>query len=127
MNQAVADVILANEAKRCEALLAADLSALEPLLSERLAFGHANAVTDDKAQLLTKMASGNIVYQTLEVTVTRIIELGETVLLLSRLTAQVTVGGQEKLIDNQTLSVWVNEAGQWRLVAYQPTPIPRAS
>ena len=127
MNQAVADVILANEAKRCEALLAADLSALEPLLSERLAFGHANAVTDDKAQLLTKMASGNIVYQTLGVTDTRIIELGETVLLLSRLTAQVTVGGQEKLIDNQTLSVWVNEAGQWRLVAYQPTPIPRAS
>jgi hypothetical protein len=51
----------------------------------------------------------------------------DRVTLSTQYSTQCDSLAHKKLIDNQTLSVWVNEAGQWRLVAYQPTPIPRAS
>ncbi len=125
MTQAISEVILQREQQRCAALLAADVEALAQLLSDRLVFAHATAVYEDKATLLAKMGTGNIVYNTLEITEPRVVDLGETALLFSRLTAAVTVGGQPKSIDNRTLSVWAREDGQWRLVAYQPTAIPR--
>jgi ketosteroid isomerase-like protein len=117
--------ILAMERRRCDALLAADAKALADLLSDRLVFAHATAKYEDKQTLLAKMNSGNIVYNALEVTETRVVDLGDTALLVSRLTASVTVAGQPREIDNMTLSVWCNESGQWRLVAYQPTAIPK--
>ncbi|TGD71300.1 nuclear transport factor 2 family protein [Mangrovimicrobium sediminis] len=117
-------VILAREQQRCDALLAGDIEALSGLLSERLVFAHANTNYDDKASLLARMSSGNIVYNTLRISEPRVVDLGDTALLVSRLTAGVTVGGQDKAIDNWTLSVWTQEAGEWRLVAYQPTAIP---
>ncbi len=125
MTQDVAGVILGCERARCAALLAADVEALAALLSERLVFAHATAVYEDKASLLAKMASGNIVYDTLDITEPQVVDLGDTALLVSRLTAAVRVGGQPKTIDNRTLSVWTREDGVWRLVAYQPTAIPR--
>lgn len=125
MSEDTTSQILAREERRCQALLDADVDVLAELLSERLRFGHANAVYDDKASLLQKMGSGTIDYRSLEVSGQEVIELGDTALLVSRLTADVLVGGQPRAIDNWTLSVWTREAGDWRLVAYQPTPIPR--
>lgn len=124
MSNDVNEQVLAREAQRCRALLAADVDALDGLLSERLVFAHATAKYEDKASLLQKMGAGTIVYKTLDVTEQRVIDLGDSALLLSRLTADVLVGGQARSIDNMTLSVWTREDGQWRLVAYQPTAIP---
>lgn len=125
MSNTLSEVILDCERQRCDALLAADVGALSELLSERLVFAHATATYEDKASLLAKMASGNIVYNTLEISDPQVVDLGDTALLVSRLTAAVSVGGQPRSIDNRTLSVWAREDGQWRLVAYQPTAIPR--
>ncbi len=117
--------ILEREAQRGKALLAADIEALDSLLSERLVFAHATAKYEDKASLLQKMGAGTIVYKTLDVTQQQVIDLGDSALLISRLTADVLVGGQPRSIDNMTLSVWTREDGDWRLVAYQPTAIPK--
>jgi hypothetical protein len=125
MGNSVTEQVLAREAQRCTALLHADTHALAELLSERLVFAHANAAYDDKSSLLAKLGSGTIVYQSLEVSGQRVIELGDSALLISRLTATVTVGGQPRAIDNWTLSVWTQEDNDWRLIAYQPTAIPR--
>lgn len=116
--------ILEREARRCKALLEADIGALDSLLSERLVFAHATAKYEDKASLLQKMGAGTIVYKTLDVTQKQVIDLGDSALLISRLTADVLVGGQPRSIDNMTLSVWTREDGDWRMVAYQPTAIP---
>lgn len=125
MSDNLSEDILAREKQRCNALLAGDVEVLDQLLSERLVFAHANATYEDKASLLSRMGSGNIVYNTLQVTEPEVVDLGDTALLVSRLTADVTVGGTPRAIDNRTLSVWVREAGEWRLVAYQPTAIPK--
>ncbi len=124
MSESIADIILGREKQRGDALLEGDVEALSALLSERLVFAHANATYDDKASLLAKMGSGKIVYKTLQIREPRVVELGDSALLVSRLTAAVEVGGQPKSIDNWTLSVWAKEGGEWRLVAYQPTAIP---
>lgn len=125
MSTDLSNIILACEERRCEALKNADVNALRELLSDRLQFAHATALYDDKPTLLTKMESGNIVYNSLSITEPQVVDLGDTALLISRLTADVLVGGQPRAIDNRTLSVWVNESGTWRLIAYQPTPIPK--
>ncbi len=125
MTQDISGTIIALEERRRQALLACDVGALSELLSDRLVFAHSNAVYEDKTSLLAKMGSGNIVYLSLEITEQRVMDLGETALLFSRLTAEVTVGGQPRSLDNRTLSVWTREGGQWRLLAYQPIAIPR--
>jgi len=125
MTQDISGTIIALEERRRQALLACDVGALSELLSDRLVFAHSNAVYEDKTSLLAKMGSGNIVYLSLEITEQRVMDLGETALLFSRLTAEVTVGGQPRSLDNRTLSVWTREDGQWRLLAYQPIAIPR--
>jgi ketosteroid isomerase-like protein len=125
MNNLVTAQLLAREGQRCAALLHADIDALADLLSERLVFAHANATYDDKSSLLAKMKSGTIVYQKLDVSEPRVVELGDTALLVSRLTASVTIAGAPRAIDNWTLSVWTLEDDRWRLVAYQPTAIPK--
>ncbi len=117
--------VLAKEKQRCEALLGSDIDALSALLSDRLVFAHANATYEDKASLLKKMGSGTIVYKKLDVSEQKVVDLGETALLISRLTADVMVGGQPRAIDNWTLSVWTREGEDWRLIAYQPTGIPK--
>ena len=117
--------LLSLEQKRCEALLAADIPALDKLLSQRLVFTHANALSDTKETFLEKMRQGRIVYVRLEVTESRVIELNESAILLCRMTAELLVAGVPKQIDNQTLSVWAIEDGQFNLVAYQPTPVPK--
>ncbi len=121
----ITETILEREQKRCDALLKGDVDALAGLLSERLLFAHANATFEDKVSLLKKMEAGTIVYKTLSVTEAQVIDLGETALLSSRLTASVTVGGNPRAIDNYTLSVWTLEQDSWRLIAYQPTAIPK--
>lgn len=117
--------ILRRERARCDALLAGDVSVVADLLSDRLLFAHANATYDDKASLLDKLKSRKVVYKALKVSETRIVDLGDTALLMSRLTAAVEIVGTPKSIDNQTLSVWTKEGDDWRLVAYQPTAILR--
>src|SRR5260370_42348131 len=114
--------LLSLEQKRCEALLAADIPALDKLLSQRLVFTHANAVADTKETFREKMRQGRIVYVRLEVTESRVIELRESAILLCRMTAELLVAGVPKRIDNRTLSIWAIEDGQHSLVAYQPTP-----
>jgi hypothetical protein len=116
--------LLSLEQKRCEALLAADIPALDKLLSRRLVFTHANSLSDTKETFLEKMRQGRIVYVRVEVTESRVIELNESAILLCRMTAELLVAGVPKRIDNRTLSVWAIEDGQFSLVAYQPTPVP---
>lgn len=120
--------ILAREEERCAALRAGDVTALASLLSERLVFAHANATSDTKESLLAKLGSGGIVYAALSLEGTNVIPAGEdAALLTAKLTAQVIVRGVQKIIQNMVLLVWAREEGTWRLLAYQPTPLPAAS
>ena len=124
-SDALSRTILAREAERGAALVAGDLAALGELLSSRLTFAHANATVDTRESLLSKLEGGSIAYTELSLDDALVIPAGsDAAVLTAQLTADLIVRGQPKTVRNLVLLVWVQEADVWRLLAYQPTPIP---
>jgi ketosteroid isomerase-like protein len=102
-----------------------DLAALDRLLDDRVSYAHSSGVRDTKAQYLGKVRSGYYVYLRIDHPVERVEVVGDTAVVVGRTTADLTVDGTPKTIDNLALAVWTRAAGDWRLLAYAPTAAPR--
>jgi hypothetical protein len=118
--------VLAAEDRRYQALLGPDLSTLEKLFHDRLSYAHSSGVRDTKAEYLAKIENGYYVYQRVDHTVERVDAVGDTVVVIGRMTADLTVEGTPKTIDNLALAVWTRDTGEWQLLAYASTPLPRS-
>jgi hypothetical protein len=118
------EAVLAAERRRCSAMLANDSAALEALLDPRLHFSHATGAVDDKAALLAKMAAGRIHYIAIEWGEEKVTALApEAALLTGRMTNDVRVEGVDKRLNNRVITVWSRKGEDWRLVAFQSTPL----
>ena len=118
--------ILDAERRRCAAMLANDSAALDSLLDQRLTFHHSNGAVDDKSAYLAKIAGGRIQYVAIDWTDARVTALGpDAALLAGQMTTKVRVEGADKQLDNRVLAVWVHTADEWRMVAFQSTPLVR--
>jgi hypothetical protein len=111
------------EDKRYQAMLDGDVAVLGELCSERLIYTHSRGDNDDKQSYLHKISSGVFDYLEISHPADRIIILEGAVLVTGRMTARVAVAEEIRTIDNRYLAVWAIEAGAWKLIAYQPTPI----
>ena len=70
------------------------------------------------------MAAGRIVYTAIAWSEERVTSLGpDHALLTGRMTTDVRVEGVEKRLNNRVMTVWTQQAGDWRLLAFQSTPI----
>jgi hypothetical protein len=116
--------VLAAEDRRYEALLGPDLPVLERLFHDRLSYAHSSGARDTKAEYLGKIESGYYDYQRIDHPVERVDVLGDSAVVIGRMTADLTVQGTQKTIDNLALAVWTRTAGEWQLVAYASTPLP---
>lgn len=124
MTEELAQSILASERQRCDAMIAGDLAALDVSLATELQFHHATGTVDDKAAFLAKMAAGRIVYTAIAWSEERVTSLGpDHALLTGRMTTDVRVEGVEKRLNNRVMTVWTQQVGDWRLLAFQSTPI----
>ena len=117
--------VLAAENRRYAALLAPDMPALEQLFHDRLSYAHSSGARDTKAEYLAKVRSGYYDYLRIEHPVERVEVVGDTAIVVGRMTADLTVDGTRKTIDNLALAVWTRAGGEWQLVAYAATPLPR--
>jgi hypothetical protein len=117
--------VLAAEDRRYEALLGPDLPTLERLFHDRLSYAHSSGVRDTKREYLHKIASGYYGYLRIDHPVERVEVVGDTVVVVGRMTSDLTVQGTPKTIDNLALAVWTRDAGYWQLLAYASTPLPR--
>ena len=125
MSAPVFEAVRTAEQARCAAMVANDPVALDALLDPRLHFAHANGGVDDKLVYLTKMASGRIVYQSIDWSEEAVVELADGVAMLTgRMETAVQVDGTDKGLKNRVISVWATTEGRWRLVAFQSTPLP---
>jgi hypothetical protein len=116
--------IRAAEQRRCTAMLGNDAAALDTLLDPRLTFSHATGVVDDKTAYLAKMAGRRITYLSITWSGERVITLADNAALMTGcMVSNVTVEGVEKRLDNRVLAIWVRDAADWRLVAFQSTPL----
>jgi ketosteroid isomerase-like protein len=120
----IAGDILAAEARRCDAMRANDPERLDAILDERLHFSHATGVVDDKPTFLAKMASGRIEYTGIAWSEEKVTALGpDAALLTGRMDTDVNVEGELKALKNRVITVWSKQAGDWRLLAFQSTPL----
>ena len=116
--------VLAAENRRYAALLAPDMPALEQLFHDRLSYAHSSGVRDTRDEYLAKIRDGYYEYARIDHPVERVDVLGDTAVVVGRMTADLKVQGTAKTIDNLALAVWTRTAGEWQLVAYASTPLP---
>ncbi|MBC9247457.1 nuclear transport factor 2 family protein [Paracoccus sp. 11-3] len=118
--------IQALEDRRYAAMRAGDVTTLRDLLSARLRYTHSLGDHDTRDSYLAKVAAGHFVYHRIDHPVEWSERLPGAVLLAGRMAAEVDVGGEPRRINNAFLAVWADEGDAWRLIAYQPTPMPGA-
>ena len=118
------DAVLDAEDRRYRAMIDADLATLDRLLDDRVSYAHSSGVRDTKAEYLEKVRNGYYVYRRIDHPVDRVEVVGDTAIVVGRMTADLTVDGTPKVIDNLALAVWTRTAGDWRLLAYAPTRLP---
>ncbi|MBA4489814.1 nuclear transport factor 2 family protein [Paracoccus sp. S1E-3] len=116
--------IAALEDRRYAAMRAGDVDALRELMSARLHYSHSLGDRDTLDSYLAKVAAGHFVYRRIDHVIDWMESLPGAVTLGGRMTADVVVAGANRHIDNAFLAVWAEEGGAWRLIAYQPTPLP---
>jgi hypothetical protein len=116
--------VLAAENRRYRAMQDADLTALDELCADELSYAHSSGARDTKAEYFAKVRSGYYVYRRIDHPVERVEVLGDTAVVVGRMTADVEVQGVPKTIDNLALAVWTKASGAWRLLAYAPTSLP---
>jgi hypothetical protein len=116
--------VLAAEDRRYQAMLDGDLETLDALCADELSYTHSNGVRDTKAEYFGKLREGYYVYHRIDHPVERVQLTGDTAVVVGRMTADLTSGGVRKGIDCLAIAVWVRSGGDWRLLAYAPTPLP---
>ncbi|MGY1809342.1 nuclear transport factor 2 family protein [Blastococcus sp. SYSU D00669] len=119
----VKDVLTAED-RRYRAMLDADLATLDELCADELSYAHSSGVRDTKAEYFEKVRSGYYVYHRIDHPVERVEVVGDTAIVVGRMTADIHAGGVAKTIDNLSLAVWSRTVSGWRLLAYAPTSLP---
>jgi hypothetical protein len=116
--------LLAAEDRRYQAMIDADLVALDELCADELSYAHSSGARDSKSEYLEKVRSGYYVYRRIDHPVERVEIVGDSAIVVGRMTADLLVQGTAKTIDNLALAVWTRADGTWRLLAYAPTSLP---
>src|SRR3954454_9171399 len=116
--------VLAAEDRRYQAMIDADLAVLDELCADELSYAHSSGARDTKSEYLEKVRSGYYVYRRIDHPVERVEVVGDTAIVVGRMTADLLVQGTAKTIDNLALAVWTKASGEWRLLAFAPTPLP---
>ncbi|OXR38731.1 DUF4440 domain-containing protein [Pseudomonas jessenii] len=118
------DLIRALEDKRYNAILAGDFEAFRALAHPDLSYAHTSGVVDTLQSYLDKCLGGFYIYHSIDHPIQAIKVVGDIALVFGEMNGEITAGGIQKTLRNKALAVWEQRDGEWKLIAYQPTPIP---
>ena len=116
--------IIALDKKRMDAMCKQDVPTLHGLLADGLVYTHASARLDTKQSLIGAMASGTTVYTAIEPSDVKAQDLGNTVVLTGAARIHVMSNGNPSSFGVRFTDVYVNNGGQWQMVAWQSTRLP---
>jgi hypothetical protein len=124
-DESLVQQIEALEAERCRALVARDMEKLAQLFSRRMVYTHTSTRRDTCESFLARVQAGFYDYREFRRGATQVVVERDTACVIGSLWSRVAVEGVEKILDNAILVVWVRQpAGDWKMLAYQTTPIP---
>lgn len=127
LNVASEAFVLALEERRRQALLAADMPALQGLMADDLVYVHSTGACDRKASYLSKLSGGGLRYLELGFNGLNVQLLHQAAVVSGHMAAVISKDGQRKPVASIFMTVWGCGAdGVWRLHAHQGTPLPAA-
>jgi hypothetical protein len=103
------------------AVLKADRTALEKLLSPDLSYTHSNAKTQTKEEFITDATGGGTKYEAIDFEGTKLRQFGNTVVVTHTATIKAVPAGISHLYITE---VWADQSGQWQMVSRQATKLP---
>lgn len=116
--------VLALEERRRQAMLAGDVSTLQALLADDLAYVHSSGGLDTQASYLAKLADGRLRYLEVDLLELQVQCLREAAVVRGRMAARILMDGQPRTVASKFMTVWGRGAdGNWRLHAHQGTPV----
>ena len=117
--------VLDLEVRRCEALINADFSELDRLLSHQLTWTHASAHQDDKASFLATLQAGRIRYLQIRRSEEQVRLHGEVAVVTGVADMRASIHGEERQLCNRYIAVWAKFETDWQMIAWQSTAVPR--
>ena len=116
---AVAAVLRA-DAARLAAMQAGDGVALGRVLSDALVFVHSDARVESKTEYVRNLMAGDTAYTDARTSEVQPMQVtADTIVLIGRQDMRKRLGTTWSEITLRFLSVWRNEGGTWRMVAWQ--------
>ncbi len=116
--------------ERIAATMAADPARLTAIFSDELRYAHSSGKVDTKASYVQALTSHNTVYESFKYQDRTFRTAGPGVVLMTgRVVIHASNAGQKVINDLNSLTVWREEGGSWRFLAWQscknPPPEPK--
>ncbi len=124
-DQAARVAVAECERLRYDAMLRADADALDGMFAEEAVYTHSKGERDTKHSYIEKVARRYFDYLRIDHPEQEIAVVGDTAIVVGRMTAEVKVVDEIRHLDNRNLAVWVRRDGRWKFLAYQPTVMAR--
>jgi ketosteroid isomerase-like protein len=111
------------EHARLAAMARNDVDAIAAVVHSECVYTHSPGDRDTRETYLEKCQSGVIQYNALTTTVEKVILRGDVALVFGTMDGDAQVAGAPRKLHNCYTAAWTPEDGEWRLIAFQPTPI----
>lgn len=116
------DEIIGMDLQRRQAMMNADVAALEGLFDNNLLWVHANGKADTKEGVLKSIGSERIKYLDIRCSEETVRFFGSVAILNGMADMDVVVGGEQKLLENRFTMVWAQQPdNSWKACHWQST------
>ncbi len=116
--------VLKREEARLEAMVKADVAALEDVLADDLSYIHASGNADTKREFIDAIRTGRLKYKQLDREGVAVRVYGDVAVVTGRGRFQVRSGENDLDVRLLFSDVYVKRGGKWRMVAWQSTRLP---
>jgi ketosteroid isomerase-like protein len=116
--------VLATQTARFQAMLDADVAALNDVLADDLVYAHTTGTIDSKSSMIDNIGSGAVNYELIEPTDTKIRLYGDVAVVTGSSNMRVSVGDQVHQIFIRFIEVYAAKDDHWQLVSWQSTRVP---
>ena len=114
------EIVLRSDVARLKAMGAGDGVALGRILSDAVVFVHSDGRSESKADYIKAMTAGDTAYSDLKTAEVNARQIATDVIVVTGAQEmKKKLGPTWSEIKLRFISVWRNEAGTWRLVAWQ--------
>ncbi|MEZ5650816.1 MAG: nuclear transport factor 2 family protein [Burkholderiaceae bacterium] len=125
-DKSVFDQITSLDEARVRATLDKDFDAVAGVIGETLRYVHGSGTDEDRDLYMQRLREGFYDYRGLKVARREFRRFGQTVLVHGDIAIHVFVKGSERDFVSRYLQIWAEQNGEWKMVAWQSTPMPQA-